>query len=353
MTIFVRASNFTYLLHPYNTSLVTCCDPGGKPNIITIAWLVPVSVTPPLVGLCMRKTRFSYNLIITTGEFVINLAPIELAREALYCGRRSGSQVDKFLDTGLTPLPAQIVRPPIIQECLAYLECRVKQDIEIGDHNLLVAEVLAAYSQPDILTEDNLYDLTRTHPLLHLGRNRFTGTQPQAFEPSLMTLIQIRLANAGEAQSISSVLLQAFIEFEPLYTPEAFAATTPTTDEIQNRWDEGPVWVALYNETIVGTVAAVPKNECLYIRSMGVSPDARGHGIGEFLLLHVEHYAVAQGFYRMFLSTTPFLVSAIRVYEKFGFQRTGEGPLELMGTPLFTMEKYLKSQNCRSRPDER
>jgi hypothetical protein len=119
---------------------------------------------------------------------VINLAPIEFARETLYCGRRSGSQVDKFLATGLTPLPAQIVRPPIIQECLAYLECRVKQDIEIGDHNLLVAEVLAAYARPDILTEDDLYDLTRTHPLLHLGRNRFTGTQTQAFEPSLMTL---------------------------------------------------------------------------------------------------------------------------------------------------------------------
>jgi flavin reductase (DIM6/NTAB) family NADH-FMN oxidoreductase RutF/ribosomal protein S18 acetylase RimI-like enzyme len=349
----VSASNFTYLLHPYNTSLVTCCDSAGKPNIITIAWLIPVSVTPPLVGLCMRKTRFSYNLITTTGEFVINLAPIEIAREALYCGRRSGSQVDKFLATGLTPLPAQKVRPPIIKECIAYLECRVKQDIEFGDHNLLIAEVLAAYAHPDILTEDDLYDLTRGRPLLHLGRNCFTSTQPQAFELSLMTFIQIRLADAGEAEYIASILLQAFTEFEPLYTPEAFAATTPTMEQIQNRWGEGPVWVAIDHEAIVGTVAAVPTNEGLYIRSMAVLPYARGHGIGELLLLHVERYAVAQGFYRMVLSTTPFLVSAIRVYEKFGFQRTGEGPLELMGTPLFTMEKYLKSQNSRSRPDER
>jgi GNAT superfamily N-acetyltransferase len=148
-------------------------------------------------------------------------------------------------------------------------------------------------------------------------------------------------------------LLQAFIEFKPLYTPEAFAVTTPTIEEIQNRWYEGPVWVAVDHEAIVGTVAVVPENEGLYIRSMAVLPNARGHGIGELLLLHVERYAVAQGFYRMFLSTTPFLVSAIRVYEKFGFQRTGEGPLELMGTPLFTMEKYLKSQNSRSNPDLR
>jgi flavin reductase (DIM6/NTAB) family NADH-FMN oxidoreductase RutF len=183
MVDYVSVSNFTYLLHPYNTSLVTCCDADGKPNIVTIAWLAPLSVSPPLVGLSLRKNRFSYKLIQSTGEFVINLAPFEIAREALYCGTRSGSQVDKFAETGLTPLPAQKVRPPIIRECLAYVECRLQQDLEVGDHNLLVAEVLAAYANPDTLSSDGLYDLNRAHPLLHLGRDRFTTPQPEEVEP--------------------------------------------------------------------------------------------------------------------------------------------------------------------------
>jgi flavin reductase (DIM6/NTAB) family NADH-FMN oxidoreductase RutF len=70
----------------------------------------------------IRPTRFSYKLVKSTGEFVVIVAPFEIARQALYYGRRSGSQVDKFLVTCLTPLPAQLVRPPTIEECLAYLE---------------------------------------------------------------------------------------------------------------------------------------------------------------------------------------------------------------------------------------
>ena len=131
MNEYVDATNFAYLLHPYSTFLVTCCDTEGKPNIITIAWLIPISVTPPLVGVSIRPTRFSYHLIKTTGEFVVNVAPYEIARQALFCGRNSGSQVDKFTVTGLTELPARHVRPPIIQECLAYLECHLQKEYKV------------------------------------------------------------------------------------------------------------------------------------------------------------------------------------------------------------------------------
>jgi putative acetyltransferase len=92
---------------------------------------------------------------------------------------------------------------------------------------------------------------------------------------------------------------------------------------------------------IVGTVAAVAKGERLYIRSMAVLPSARGHGIGKALLEQIEKFATEQGFQRLYLSTTPFLLSAIRLYESFGFDRTSEGPHELFGTPLFTMEKKI------------
>jgi ribosomal protein S18 acetylase RimI-like enzyme len=74
---------------------------------------------------------------------------------------------------------------------------------------------------------------------------------------------------------------------------------------------------------------------------MAVHPNARGRQIGNLLLEEIERFATAAGFTRLYLSTTPSLDRAIRLYERFGFQRIDEGPNELFGTPLFTMEKVL------------
>ena len=151
----------------------------------------------------------------------------------------------------------------------------------------------------------------------------------------------IRNAVIEDAPAIASVLLQAFIEYESLYTRAAFAATTPTASQIEARWQEGPVWVALEKDHIVGTVAAVPKDSGLYIRSMAILPQARGQRIAGKLIQQIENFAVDHHYQRLFLSTTPFLHPAIRLYEQFGFVRTNVGPHELYGTPLFTMEKFL------------
>jgi N-acetylglutamate synthase-like GNAT family acetyltransferase len=104
---------------------------------------------------------------------------------------------------------------------------------------------------------------------------------------------------------------------------------------------EGPVWVALLDDSIVGTASAVGRGEDLYVRGMAVLPAGRGLGIGLALLKQIEDYASAQGYRRLILSTTPFLERAIRLYENFGFSRSEEGPEHLSGTPLFTMVKNL------------
>ena len=160
-------------------------------------------------------------------------------------------------------------------------------------------------------------------------------------KPSLNILI--RNAVMDEAASIASVLYRAFAEFEPLYTPAAFAATAPTSDQIQKRWSDGPVWVMADGNQIVGTISAAPKPEGLYIRSMAVLPSHRSQKIGYRLLQTAEHFANIRNIRRMFLSTTPFLMEAIRLYEQFGFQRTDDGPHELFGTPLFTMAMLLET----------
>jgi N-acetylglutamate synthase-like GNAT family acetyltransferase len=150
--------------------------------------------------------------------------------------------------------------------------------------------------------------------------------------------ITIRFAIVRDAQAIAALLFESFVEYKSLYTPEGFAATAITNEQLVARMSEGPVWVALLDERIVGTASVVAKAESLFIRGMAVRPTARGQRIGASLLTHIEEFARTEGFSRLFLSTTP-LDRAIRLYEHFGFSRTSQGPHELFGTPLFTMEK--------------
>ncbi len=154
--------------------------------------------------------------------------------------------------------------------------------------------------------------------------------------------MQIRTATGNEARLVASVLRQAFAEYKPLYTSQGYSATTPGAGEIHTRISEGPVWIALHEGYIVGTASVVPKEAGFYIRGMAVLPAARGLGIGRLLLEEIEGFATANGCKRLFLSTTPFLHRAIRLYERFGFQHTSDGPHDLFGTPLFTMEKMVR-----------
>ncbi|HMG76441.1 MAG TPA: GNAT family N-acetyltransferase [Pyrinomonadaceae bacterium] len=140
------------------------------------------------------------------------------------------------------------------------------------------------------------------------------------------------------------MLFESFAEYESLYKPEGFSATAITAEEIANRIAEGPVWVVLLGEKIVGTVSVIPKGDALYIRGMAVLPAARGQRTGELLLTHVEQFAATQNFQRLLLSTTAFLDRAIRLYENFGFRRTDAEPHELFGTPLFSMEKPMSDK---------
>ena len=139
----------------------------------------------------------------------------------------------------------------------------------------------------------------------------------------------IRLADRGEARAIAALLYEALREFEPLYTAEGFAATTPRTEQILERMNEGPVWVALVFGEIVGTVSVVPTGEALYVRGMAVLPRMRGARVGKLLMEQVEQYAAEKDCKRLFLSTTPFLHRAIRLYERLGFRRTDHGPHDI------------------------
>jgi GNAT superfamily N-acetyltransferase len=151
----------------------------------------------------------------------------------------------------------------------------------------------------------------------------------------------IRLASPDELNSLASLIYQSFVEYQASYTDDGFAATTPTAEQLAKRMSEGPIWVAVRDDVLLGTVSVVRQGDDLYVRGMAVLPPARGMRLGELLLKTVEGFARTQGCKRLTLSTTPFLLRAIRLYEKFGFARTADGPHDLFGTPLFTMVKEI------------
>lgn len=153
--------------------------------------------------------------------------------------------------------------------------------------------------------------------------------------------IEIKLARAEDSIVISRLLYESFREIQPVYTQRAFEATVVKREEVLARMIEGPVWLALYNDEIIGTVSSILTLGGLYMRGMAVHPKMRGKNIGRQLLEKVESYAKTQACHRVYLSTTPYLESAIRLYQNFGFVRTEEPPHDLFKTPLFTMEKKI------------
>jgi len=171
----ISLSLFPYLLHPRNTVLVTTVGKDGRPNVLAVAWITPISVNPPYLGISVKPGRYSHKLLLETGEFVVNIPTFDLAEKVMICGRKSGRQVDKFKEAGLTIEEAKVVRAPIIKKCAAHLECKVVNRFEVGDHDFFVGQVLAAYVSEEHFKD--VYDVRKHKTLLHIGKNKFTTTK--------------------------------------------------------------------------------------------------------------------------------------------------------------------------------
>lgn len=129
------------MLNPVPAVMVSVADEEGKANIITVAWAGTVCTNPPMVSISVRPSRYSYDIIKRTREFVINLTNEELVGACDYCGVVSGRDVDKFQRTGLTPIALPHIKAPGIAESPVCIECRVISATELGSHTMFVAEV--------------------------------------------------------------------------------------------------------------------------------------------------------------------------------------------------------------------
>lgn len=147
------------MLYPLPAVLVSCGDNKGTSNLLTVAWAGTVCTNPPMVSISVRPERYSYDLIKNTKEFVINLTTEELAYATDYCGVRSGRDVDKWKECHLTPIPADTVSCPLIEESPVNIECQVEEIKELGSHHMFLAKVTAVHVDEKYMDEKNTFHL--------------------------------------------------------------------------------------------------------------------------------------------------------------------------------------------------
>ena len=151
------------LLEPGPVVLVTTAD-KVKMNIMAMSWHTMLDFNPPIVGCVISNRSYTFGVLKTTGECVINIPTAELAEKVVGCGNTSGRKVDKFKTFGLTPAAASCVKAPLIDECYANLECRVVDTRIVEKYNFFILEVLKAWKDPSRKAPRTIH---------HLGRGAF------------------------------------------------------------------------------------------------------------------------------------------------------------------------------------
>ena len=153
-----KPGNFLYPI----PAVMVSCGSMERPNIITIAWTGTICSDPPMVSISVRPERYSHDIIKDSGEFVVNLTTAKILKACDYCGVKSGRDVDKFRATGLTAVPSRTVGCPSIAESPVSIECRVKDVIPLGSHDMFIAEVTAVTVDSTYIDESGKFQMNQT-----------------------------------------------------------------------------------------------------------------------------------------------------------------------------------------------
>lgn len=150
------------MLNPVPAVMVSVTDKEGKSNISTVAWAGTVCTNPPMVSISVRPSRYSYQILEETGEFVINLTNESLVKACDYCGVVSGRDIDKFAKTGLTPIPMEHVHAMGIDESPVNMECKITEKRELGSHTMFIAEVVGVTVDDQYMDETGKFHINES-----------------------------------------------------------------------------------------------------------------------------------------------------------------------------------------------
>ena len=149
------------ILNPVPVVLITCRNLEGKENIFTVAWIGTVCSKPPMLSISIRPERLSYDYIKETMEFTVNIPNRKLTKTTDFCGVRSGRQINKIEEMNLTMIKGSEIETSFIEECPISIECKVKEIIKLGSHDMFIAEVLCSHINEDLFNEKDKIDLTK------------------------------------------------------------------------------------------------------------------------------------------------------------------------------------------------
>ena len=141
-------------------------DSDGKPNVMTVAWAGICCSKPFCLAVCMRKATYSYDNVMERKAFTVNIPSEKYVKEMDFFGSTTGKKTDKFADTGLTPVRAEHVDAPYIEEFPVVYECKLTHTLEIGLHTLLVGEVVDLKADPEVMGEKEVPDIEKVKPII-------------------------------------------------------------------------------------------------------------------------------------------------------------------------------------------
>jgi len=143
---------------PEQVVLASVVDAAGKPNLIALGWCMPTSNDPPMLAISVAFDRYSHGCLTANPEFVVVFPAANQKSAALYCGTKSGRDVDKFQETGLEPLPASKVAPPLVAGATANFECVVEATVDTGDHTIFAGRIVAQHIDDEAAASGRLYN---------------------------------------------------------------------------------------------------------------------------------------------------------------------------------------------------
>lgn len=163
------------LIYPLPAVLVSCGASPEEYNMLTIAWTGTVCTNPPMCYISVRKERHSYDIIRRTGEFAINLTTEDMARATDWCGVRSGRDNNKWEAIGLTPMENEYISAPIIAESPLSICCKVRQVIELGSHDMFLADVVGILADSRYIDKQTgKFSLDKAHPIVYSHGEYYT-----------------------------------------------------------------------------------------------------------------------------------------------------------------------------------
>ena len=156
------------MVYPLPAVMVSTADKNGEDNTITVAWTGTICTNPAMLYISVRPERYSYHMIKESGEFVVNLTTEELAKATDWCGVRSGRDVDKWKEMGLTRGKSETLQySPCIKESPVNIECKVDRILELGSHHMFMAKVQAVQVDDRYMQENGKFDLASSRLLTY------------------------------------------------------------------------------------------------------------------------------------------------------------------------------------------